>query len=204
MGNRSTQGGVVGTQVLYSITRFLMLGNSQVISLSPQLLLPQNKEHLGVISKCEVAQEGQIPFPAKGQGSSTVAAASPGPRVPITLPTSPLPSPNPRHPLRIPIALPVSPSSSPHPHHPPRIPVALPVLCWHRGQSDAKGKGRIREKRLSEKLLGGKKSIVKKRRRQSGGCGPFPRCNPTPVISGGIGSSWVQIYLCQGAAAQIA
>lgn len=61
------------------------------------------------------------------------------------------------------------------------------------------------KKCLFEKLLGGKrKSIVKKRRRQSGGCGPFPRCNPTPVISGGIGSSWVQIYLCQGAAAQIA
>lgn len=178
MGNRSTQGGVVGTQVLYSITRFLMLGNSQVISLSPQLLLPQNKEHLGVISKCEVAQEGQIPFPAKGQGSSTVAAASPGPRVPITLPTSPSPSLCPHLPPRIPIALPVSPSPSPHPHHPPRIPVALPVLCWHRGQSDAKGKGRIREKRLSEKLLGGKKVSLKKEGGKAVAAAPSPDAIP--------------------------
>lgn len=119
LGNRSTQGGVVGTRVLYSITRLLMLGNSQVISLSPQLLLPQNKEHLGVISKCEVAQEGQIPFPAKGQGSSTVAASSPGPHIPITLPKSPSPSPCPHLPPHIPIALPASPSPSPRPHHPP-------------------------------------------------------------------------------------
>lgn len=34
--------------------------------------------------------------------------------------------------------------------------------------------------------------------------GPLLRCNPSAVISGGIASSRVQIYLCQGAAAQIA
>lgn len=51
---RNAQGGVMGTLMLYCITP----GSSQVTLMAPQPLLPQNKEHLGVISKHEVAQEG--------------------------------------------------------------------------------------------------------------------------------------------------
>lgn len=53
-------------------------------------------------------------------------------------------------------------AAAPAPCARPRVPIALAARCRRRGQSNAEGERRIRGKGFSEKLLGGKKSIVKK------------------------------------------